>query len=37
MDEPLSQDQSWQNSGTNGARGGGDLVDLLIRARSDHP
>ena len=29
--------QSWQDSGTNGASGGGDLVDLLIRARSDHP
>ena len=29
--------QSWQNSTTNGASGGGDLVDLAIRARSDHP
>jgi V8-like Glu-specific endopeptidase len=29
--------QSWQNSSTNGASGGGDLVDLAIRARSDHP
>ena len=29
--------QSWQNSETNGASGGGDLVDLAIRARTDHP
>ena len=29
--------QSWQNSGRNGASGGGDLVDLAIRARTDHP
>jgi V8-like Glu-specific endopeptidase len=29
--------QSWQNSSTNGASGGGDLVDLAIRARNDHP
>jgi len=29
--------QSWQNSVRNGASGGGDLVDLAIRARSDHP
>lgn len=29
--------QSWQNSTTNGASGGGDLVDLAIRARTDHP
>lgn len=29
--------QSWQNSSTNGASGGGDLVDLVIRARSDFP
>lgn len=29
--------QSWQDSTTNGASGGGDLVDLVIRARSDHP
>jgi V8-like Glu-specific endopeptidase len=29
--------QSWQNSVTNGASGGGDLVDLAIRARTDHP
>ena len=29
--------QSWQNTSTNGASGGGDLVDLAIRARNDHP
>lgn len=29
--------QSWQTSETNGASGGGDLVDLAIRARNDHP
>ena len=29
--------QSWQNSETNGASGGGDLVDLAIRARNEHP
>ena len=29
--------QSWQNSRRNGASGGGDLVDLAIRARTDHP
>jgi len=29
--------QSWQNSLTNGASGGGDLVDLAIRARNEHP
>lgn len=29
--------QSWQNPSTNGASGGGDLVDLAIRARADHP
>jgi len=29
--------QSWQNATTNGASGGGDLVDLAIRARTDHP
>jgi V8-like Glu-specific endopeptidase len=29
--------QSWQNASTNGASGGGDLVDLAIRARNDHP
>jgi V8-like Glu-specific endopeptidase len=29
--------QSWQNSSTNGASGGGDLVDLVIRARTDFP
>ncbi len=27
--------QSWQNSSTNGASGGGDLVDLVVSARSD--
>lgn len=29
--------QSWQDSATNGASGGGDLVDLAIRARNEHP
>jgi V8-like Glu-specific endopeptidase len=29
--------QSWQNTSTNGASGGGDLVDLAIRARNEHP
>ena len=29
--------QSWQNTTTNGASGGGDLVDLAIRARSEFP
>jgi V8-like Glu-specific endopeptidase len=29
--------QSWQNATTNGASGGGDLVDLAIRARNDFP
>lgn len=29
--------QSWQDAATNGASGGGDLVDLAIRARTDHP
>ncbi|MBV1856279.1 trypsin-like serine peptidase [Catellatospora tritici] len=29
--------QSWQDTDSNGASGGGDLVDLAIRARSDHP
>jgi V8-like Glu-specific endopeptidase len=29
--------QSWQNTTTNGASGGGDLVDLAIRARTEHP
>jgi V8-like Glu-specific endopeptidase len=29
--------QSWQNSATNGASGGGDLVDLAIRARNELP
>jgi V8-like Glu-specific endopeptidase len=30
-------DQSWQNSSTNGASGGSHLVDLIIRARNEHP
>jgi V8-like Glu-specific endopeptidase len=30
-------DQSWQNSSTNGASGGSNMVDLVIRARSDFP
>jgi V8-like Glu-specific endopeptidase len=29
--------QSWQNSSFNGASGGADLVDLINRARNDHP
>jgi V8-like Glu-specific endopeptidase len=29
--------QSWQNAETNGASGGGDLVDLAIQARNDQP
>jgi V8-like Glu-specific endopeptidase len=29
--------QSWHNSSTNGASGGGDLVDLAIQARSQFP
>ncbi len=29
--------QSWQNSSYNGASGGVDLVDLIIRARTDFP
>jgi len=29
--------QSWQNTDTNGASGGGDLVDLVIAAQADHP
>lgn len=29
--------QSWQNSSTNGASGGGDLDELVVRARSDFP
>lgn len=28
-------DQSWQNSSTNGASGGSQMVDLIIRARND--
>jgi len=27
--------QSWQNGTTNGASGGGDMVDMIIRARND--
>lgn len=30
-------DQSWQNSDTNGASGGSQMVDLIIRARTDWP
>jgi V8-like Glu-specific endopeptidase len=30
-------DQSWQNSSTNGASGGSNMVDLIIRARNDFP
>jgi V8-like Glu-specific endopeptidase len=30
-------DQSWQNASTNGASGGSQMVDLIIRARSEHP
>jgi hypothetical protein len=29
--------QSWQSDTTNGASGGGDLVDLAIAARNDFP
>jgi V8-like Glu-specific endopeptidase len=29
--------QSWQNSTTNGASGGSNMVDLIIRARNEHP
>lgn len=29
--------QSWQSSGQNGASGGASLVDLVIRARDQHP
>ena len=29
--------QSWQDSGTNGASGGGDIVDLAIRALTENP
>ena len=27
--------QSWQTASTNGASGGGNMVDLVIRARND--
>jgi V8-like Glu-specific endopeptidase len=30
-------DQSWQNSSTNGASGGSNMVDLIIRARNEFP
>lgn len=30
-------DQSWQNSSNNGASGGSNMVDLIIRARNDFP
>ncbi|HPU13082.1 MAG TPA: hypothetical protein PLQ19_04740 [Aeromicrobium sp.] len=30
-------DQSWQNTGSNGASGGSKMVDLVIRARADFP
>lgn len=30
-------DQSWQNTGSNGASGGSKMVDLVIRARNDFP
>lgn len=29
--------QSWQNPNTNGASGGEHMVDLIIRARNEHP
>jgi hypothetical protein len=29
--------QSWQNSSTNDASGGRDVVELAVRARDDHP
>jgi len=29
--------QSWENASTNGASGGGDLRDLVARARSENP
>jgi hypothetical protein len=29
--------QSWQNATDNGASGGGDLDELVIRARTDFP
>lgn len=39
-DEPWPRvvaDQSWQNVDSNGASGGSRMVDLIIRARTDHP
>jgi V8-like Glu-specific endopeptidase len=30
-------DQSWQNASTNGASGGSNMVDMVIRARNDFP
>ncbi len=30
-------DQSWQNSSTNGASGGSNMVHRIIRARNDFP
>ncbi|KGN34394.1 hypothetical protein N802_12410 [Knoellia sinensis KCTC 19936] len=30
-------DQSWQNESSNGASGGSKMVDLIIRARNEHP
>jgi V8-like Glu-specific endopeptidase len=30
-------DQSWQNASNNGASGGSNMVDLVIRARNDFP
>jgi hypothetical protein len=30
-------DQSWQNSSTNGASGGSNMIDLIIRARNEFP
>lgn len=30
-------DQSWQNSTTNGASGGSNMVDLIVRARNEWP
>ena len=39
-DEPWPRvvaDQSWENRSTNGASGGSRMVDMIIRARSEHP
>jgi len=30
-------DQSWQNASRNGASGGSQMIDLIIRARNEHP